>query len=288
MNMVNPMTQLTEIEDEANIQAFLDHCQRISITKLLCLLAQTIQQHRGASTAVLSGDALFLPLVERRQKSIQRMLCILEHVNNGAAEVIAPTAIEKIINEWKTILIGWRQDKLMDNFQFHSHLVESLHKLIGVSMIEKLLPELGLEDEAVKPLFKAIFIKLPQLNEYLAMLRGLCTDVAVRKSGGESNKAKIAYLVKLVRKESDRVSRLLEQLAETLKTAPAVDIIIRQKTQLNRLLVTVEVTILESEEIHAHGSHLFDMATDIIDAYWLAIEQGIQQADHYVYQYSTA
>ncbi len=288
MNMIHPIAQHNKTEDEANIQVFLNHCQRISITKLLCLLTQAIQQHRGASTAVLSGDISFLSLAVKRQENIQRMLSLLAHVNNDAAGVITPLAIDNIINEWKTILIGWRQDQLMDNFQFHSHLVESLHKLIRANMIEQLLPELSVEDEAVKPLFKVIFIKLPQLNEYLAILRGLCADVSVRRECGKSSKARIAYLLKLVRKESDGVLRLLEQVAATLKSVPAVDIITGQKKYLNRLLVTIEVTILESAEIHAHGGHLFDMATDIIDAYWLAIEQGIQQADHYVYQCSTA
>jgi hypothetical protein len=86
----------------------------------------------------------------------------------------------------------------MDNFQFHSHLVGSLHKLIRVSMIEQLLPGLGHQEN--KSLFKALFSKLPELNENLAMLRGLCTDVAVKKACGESSQRRIAYLVKLVRK----------------------------------------------------------------------------------------
>ena len=285
MNMISPVALLAETEDEANIQVFLDRCQRLSMIKLLCLLTQAIQQHRGASTAVISGDTSFLSLVEKRQKSIRRMLYMLEQVSNETKDFIAPLAIENIINEWKTILIGWQQDQLMDNFQFHSHLVGSLHKLIRVSMIEQLLPGLGHQEN--KSLFKALFIKLPELNEYLAMLRGLCTDVAVRKACGESSQVRIAYLVKLVRKESDKVIELIEQLGETVPTVPAVDIILRQKKYLNKLLMTIEVTILESTEIHAHGSHLFDMATDIIDAYWLAIEQGIQQVDHFVYQYST-
>jgi hypothetical protein len=78
MNMTNPVALLAETADEANIQVFLDHCQRLSIIKLLCLLSQAIQQHRGTSTAVISGDTSILSLVEKRQKSIQRMLYMLE------------------------------------------------------------------------------------------------------------------------------------------------------------------------------------------------------------------
>lgn len=267
-------------------EQFIRHCQSLVVTKLLCHMTRAVQQHRGANMAVLNGDESFLSLVEQRQQSIRQIVSMLKEANSHSQPLVASSAIEQLENEWKTILMGWDQDEVIDNFQFHCYLIESLHRLIRIVIVEQLPEQLGINEAQQQALLRVLFITLPEITENLAMLRGLSTYAAVKKTCDESSQGKIAFLVKEIREKNETLMRQLQELALQLPVLPGAEIIVSKRKELHKLMVTIEIAILEPHKIHTEGSQLFRMATSIIDAYWLAIEQGIQQVDHWVYELS--
>ena len=108
----------------------------------------------------------------------------------------------------------------------------------------------------------------------------------MRKHCSDESQAKIAYLVKNIRDKNESLLGQLQKLSLALPALPGAEIITAQKKEIHKLMVTIEIAILEPHRIHTEGGQLFYMATGIIDSYWLVIEHGIQQVEHWVFESS--
>lgn len=252
--------------------------QGLTTIKWLCQLTQLLQHHRGATMAYLSGSQDFLLQIEQLQLSIESARYLITELNNNNYPCIPQDQLNNINNNWKTIAIGWQQDQVMHNFEFHSHLIDSCNKLLRLCMMEQLKPILLHSNSSHQALLEEVFVALPNNIENLAMLRGLSTNVAVIKACGKDSHAKISFLIK----ETEQQNKNLVQAVNTL--SPDSYLVKTYQKPLHKFLLTVKMSILESPEVTADSSLLFTMSTDIIDTQWLAVSQGIQRIEDSAYR----
>ncbi len=65
---------------------------------------------------------------------------------------------------------------------------------------------------------------------------------------------------------------------------PGITMIKEQNRQLQKYLLSIKMSILESAEITVDSASLFSLSTDIIDAHWTVIEQGIPIVEKRLFQ----
>lgn len=265
-------------QNDALVYAFNQQQQCLASIKLLCQLTKAAQQHRGATMGYLSGEPAFLDQIERSQVSIGRILLFLHQLDNSRQASIPIEQLVNISNDWKTILVGWRDDQVLHNFEFHCHLIDTLNKLIRHCMHSHLLPHLNSQGQDQQLLLETLFAKLPTTIELLAMLRGLSTNVAVIKACGTDSHAKISYLMKEIPRQSKQLVQSISQLL------PDVTTIKNSQKLLYKFILTIQMSLLDSPEITANSSTLFALSTELIDSHWLVIDQGMQKIEQLSFQ----
>lgn len=250
----------------------------ITTIKLVCSLTKAVQQHRGSTMGYLSGAPKFLPQAEKLQANIERILAILSDIDAEPDGCIPKDVMQNIHNDWKTILVGWQDDQVMRNFEFHCHLVDSLNKLLRYCMKEQLTPYLQVEGNNYQALLETLFIQLPNNIELIATLRGLSTNVAVIKACGTDSHNKISFLLKEIPKEHKLLLKLIDNFI------PGLMAIKDQQKELYKFLLTIQMTILDAPNVTADSASVFKMSTDLINVHWNAMDQGIQFVEHVGYQ----
>lgn len=256
-----------------SVEALRRHNQCLTTIKLLCQLTRAVQQHRGATMGYLSGATSFHEKITALQASVEKILLLLNHTEGDQIFNPYKNHLSHISNDWKTIIIGWQDDKVLHNFEFHSHLVNALLKFLRNYIKKQLLPHLNSSGVDYNPLLDVCFIQLPNNIESLAIVRGLSTNAAVVKACGQDSHAKLSYLLKDIPLKN---KQLIEKTSHLI---PEMTIIKDQNIQLHKFLLSIQMSILDSREITANSETLFALSTDIINAHWSAIEQGIQKID---------
>lgn len=262
---------------------FYRHSQCLTTVKLLGQLTQALQKHRGACMAFLSGDQAFLPMLARLQKYIGRLLEVLKG-HNGRNELIGSASLRNIDDGWQTILMGWQDDDILLNFEFHGHLVDSIKQVMRGLMRDHLMYQLSDSGKSCDTLLHAIIVQIPEVIELVARLRGLSTNAAVVKACGADSHARISFLIKEIPQQNDRLLEVLEELQSVHGLLPRLQAMKALRMVLQRYLISVQVNILESKEISADSVELFNSSTEIVDALWQAVDEGLQMVESLVFR----
>jgi len=270
---------LAEIETAESISLnFSRHSQCITSIKLLSQLNQALQKHRGACMAFLGGDQSFLPMVARLQKHIGRLLLVLSDVNERNA-LISGANLSNIDSGWQTILMGWQDDDILLNFEFHGHLIDSLKQVLRSLMREQLMYQLSDNGKSCDSLLHTVLVQIPELIEQVARLRGLSTNAAVVQACGADSHKRISFLIKEIPIQNERLLVVLEEIQSVHGVVPRLQSLKALRMVLQRYLISVQVNILESSQISTSGVELFNSSTEIVDALWMAVEQGTQKIE---------
>ena len=269
-------TEMTQ--NKAVVETFEMNTRCFTNIKLLCQLTKAVQQHRGATMGFLSGEPAFFNQIESLQSKIDKIFLLLNHLGDCNEPIIPIDQLNNIANDWTTILIGWRDDHLLHNFEFHGHLIDTLNKLIRYCMSTYILVFLDNSDENPRHLLDTILVQLPNTTESLAKIRGLSTNVAVIKACGTESHAKISYLLKAIPEQSKQLVHSLEHLM------PDITTIKDHQKEIHRFIITIEMSILNSTEITTNSSQLFAFSTEIIDAHWHVVDLGLQKIENLCYQ----
>jgi len=193
-----------------NIKVAFERHQQRQKCLLLCNqildLITHIQQHRGATLAILAGDNFF----EARLAAIKpRILESLQQVQQTRYNFISNNIWENLCAEWFTVNYHWRQDDAFHNFELHTHLIQQLLKLFKDFYHG---PNFQNLENKYAPLAKLTLQELPELMETTAQIRGIGTHCLV---SGDSDKA-----------FSDRLgflSRYFTRITEHLNAVYAMD-----------------------------------------------------------------
>ncbi|MGI9294697.1 MAG: hypothetical protein ACR2PS_12005 [Pseudomonadales bacterium] len=230
-----------------------------------------------------SGELSFLPQVENLQYTINRYFNTLEKHNSSEQCSISANALDTISREWKTILLGWHDDHVMQNFEFHGHLLDGIKKLIRTIMKEQLLQTSFNRGRDYRSLLETLLVQLPDNIESLGMLRGLSTNAAVVKACGRDSHVRISYLLKSIPEQNKKLLQSLNQIQELYPDLSSLQTLKKLQRKLHEFLFSIQMNILDSPEISENSTRLFDLSTSIIDTHWFAMEQGIEAIDKLLY-----
>ena len=280
---------VTMVRTEEPVVAMMTRLSRsFTLLRILCKGAKAVQQHRGASMALTSGEKGFDELVLRMQRRITNILAM---TSGHSAEISAFTAdspaaanlLQTIGDDWQTIIVGWREDRILRNFEFHCQLVENIRRAIvwGIEhqqhdLRQPLVPATeGAERSSVESVFAALLAHI----ELLAMLRGLSSSTTVIQACGETSHSRIGFLLR-------EVPRRNEALLQTLKDDEAhplnpsgPEFLRAEQVNVHKFLINIELIVLEQRRNFA-TQELFQLGTRIVDAHWQIFDQGINALEH--------
>ena len=264
--------------NEAAVTSFTDKQRCLTAIKLLCQLTRAVQHHRGASMAFLGGEQVFMPQLHQLQEDVHNILVLLKNTVGGHS--LQPDEFTYLSTNWETILVGWQNDQIMHNFEFHSHVVDQLKKLLRQCR-KTLMP--SSEHHHFARLLRFLLDNLFDNIESLAKLRGLSTNAAIVRACGVDAQSRISFLLKEIPEQNQQIMTLLDDLKPFYSHLPTLEQLKLQEKTLHRLLLSIQIQILDTPDITINGPSLFNLATDIINTRWRELGQGLQIIDQSIF-----
>ncbi len=256
----------------------------LTLMRQLNRLISAIQIHRGVSLAHLAGDGLFTDDVTQIQAQINHRWQVFRLSVDGFETLISPQEQQNIQHSWNMVSHDWEGDALLENFEYHSFLIDQLLQISGGLGRELESPldshnaaqNTSAHEESVLGL---VCRKIPELIEYLARVRGLATHSAVVGRCDDEHQKKLRYWVQCVERQSRGLTQgeaLHESLEKTLKLDwPSFSVFRDYELKLAFFLNTVNKDIVGARGKKADARQLFSLASEIIEVYVEGVDGGI-------------
>lgn len=269
------------------------HC--LPIIKLLNRVIKSVQKHRGTSIACLGGDTGFETATELLQNQIDKQLLLISNFSQSSPKILTIRQLFAIQQNWHTIKVGWREDSIIENFEFHGHLLDQLQGLIR-NLCFHHFPQMNSTgkseqwDSLVSSFLLDVVLKdIPDNIELLARLRGLATHATSTKLCDDEMRVRLDFVIKQSREQYRRLATRLRQLnldsdPLMIQGANSVNQVATHQVKLDDLLSIIEVEVIKSKRVIAKTDTIFSRATEIIDLLWAVSEQGISVIERQVYQ----
>ncbi|ABC33012.1 conserved hypothetical protein [Hahella chejuensis KCTC 2396] len=184
-------------------QAYERHQARqrcLELSQQLLELITHIQQHRGATLAILGGDDFF----EIRLAAIKPyVLKDLQEVQRLRGELISDESWQSLCAEWFTVNYHWRQDSAFHNFELHTHLIQQLLKLYKDFLNGPLFEHLDISHQ---PVARLTLNELPELMETAAQIRGIGTHCLASGAKEKAFVDRLGFLSRYFTQSSHHIS----------------------------------------------------------------------------------
>ena len=248
----------------ASLPDTLGNCRR------LLQLLTNMQQHRGMSTAWLSGDASFLASMRERQATINALLPEVMHQARHESTTHTPCFT---LNDASLFQFRWRDlvDSLAskapeESVAEHSHLIATVLEwlaALGEARIEALIAEerIGVARNYAH--------RLPVLAECLGQARAIGSAVATRGACSPVARVRLIFLI-------GRAETLLQQATQANdsgQATQAAQMAIREFAQM------VRTDMLLSHGVSVNPQSYFRLATKAIDSVLAWVEKNGQQLE---------
>lgn len=284
-NIVRLDSNKVNSHSESDTAVVLQRTNAIFVIKTLCELSKVVQKHRGASIACIDGDEQFLPLVSHLQTQVRQIFQVLYQCEERQT-MIGQTKLDAIVSDWRTIQANWQQDTVIQNYEFHGHLIEVLRVLQRSSIDSYLLnTELSINNPGFTQGIHTLFYDIPEYIELLAKLRGLSTHVLVSKNCDHDYAIRISFLRRTVQKESKNLNRTLKKMSDPFSNMAPLNELSDIVPMLDEFLLRVDQSILERKKVRGSSRQLFVLATKVIEFYWRVVVEGFSILDRYVFDH---
>lgn len=235
----------------------------LATSQLLFNLVIHLQQHRGMSSACLSGDASFLLRLKEKQALINALLPDLQrharHEGANHAPCFTRNDISLFVFRWRNLLDVLADKQPEQSIAEHSHLIALLLNwlaAVGEARLEPLVPgeQLGLVSNYAH--------RLPTLAECLGQVRAIGSAVAARHACSPAARVRLMFLI-------GRAEAMLEQATQA-NDGGRVTLLAR--SAIRDLTHTVRTNMLLSDGVAVSPENYFAVATRAIDSVvaWIA------------------
>lgn len=248
-------------------------------------LTIAVQKHRGISMGLIGGNNVFEGNFTLLQAQFERRLSTLE-VFAKDSKLLTKRDKQSLHQAWTTISDDWQDDDIDVNFELHSHFIEQL-----LAMTWKLahcvggIADTSVTDESVLAMSRVgertelltfVAKNLPQIIELIGKVRGLSTYSAAAGSVSETHEKKLRFLLSCIREQCASLRGQAKNLDKTVEgVLTALTGFKDIELKLNYFLNTVEKDLLSGLPEKADSSKMFGLATELIDKYWVVVNQGL-------------
>lgn len=217
-------------------------------------LLTNVQQHRGISAAMLSGDKSFAQRLMGKRNDIENIFRNLEPVLAEIPELNSDsgslTSIQASWDQMSSSIVAMTPEQ---SFAKHTDLIRKTIHLIG-DMGE----HLGMLDGEGAPLalMSNIFIlllRIPLLMESIGQARALGSGYAAKGKCGAVGRIRLSFLEQHIRECQHEIRNSMTE------NSPAME-------RVNSLLKVLNERFLHVEEINIAPDTLFRTATEAIEA----------------------
>lgn len=268
----------------ASVNEYAWRLHTLNLVRHLNPLVIAIQQHRGASLALLEGDESFEPSVSGLRQDIAWRLNTLQLLNQAHGHIISEGEWNDIRTEWQGFLDRWRDEGITGNFEFHNRLLDRLIRLIWqvVENANGFLPTAS-DPASQTPdsrdhhlVVQLVMRDLLLLIENIAMTRGLAVHTAVIGRCDPDHQAKLNHLLQSIGYQTEQIRTLHRGLqGDTLKKLPTLVATLLHEHKLSQLLQLIKNDVILPEEIGIDGHRIFQAASEIIGIYSEVIGEGL-------------
>ena len=224
--------------------------------------------------ALLGGDSRFEERLPKLQKEIALRIDLLMLEDDA---FIGSVDKDNILSAWRTIAHNWQDDAVLENFEYHSHLIEYLLRLVRmkgdqyIASIDGMASGLKVDAtlKVITLLNRLVCMSIPDCFELLAKLRGLATHAAACHQCDGLTKSRIDFLLK----ELSRLANGLDCQVRDLETgiqqqlAPG-NLLAQAKVKRDYLTELLSNDIVEGAPVNLDSEMVYRVTSDIIDTYY--------------------
>ncbi|WP_265949735.1 nitrate- and nitrite sensing domain-containing protein [Dechloromonas sp. A34] len=238
---------------------------------LLALIGH-FQQHRGMSSAWLSGDQSFGGKLESKAREIDDLFQALRPVARGESgkphPCLTPNDLALFQRRWEELREKLAGLSVEQSIAQHSFLIDQLLQWLAALGEARLEPLVG--NRCARGMVRNYASRLPALTECLGQARAVGMSVATRQACSAVARVRLMFLVA-------RAEALLKQAAEGALRGAKAESATLAVHQMARL---VRTRMLVSSGINVSVQEYFDVASLAVDAvFGLIAEHGRQLAD---------
>jgi hypothetical protein len=237
----------------------------LAACRTLLALVGHFQQHRGMSSALLSGDQAFRNRLDGKGREIEALIPSLREVAGQESRRAHPCLTQ---NDLSLFQFHWGQlrEKLTglsveQSIAQHSFLIDQLLQwlaALGESRVEVLLA-----DRCARGLVRNYASRLPALTECLGQARALGTSVAARRGCSAVARVRLMFLVA-------RAEALLNQANEAGGRGPKAE---KAALAVQEMARVIRTRMLLSSGISVAAQEYFDIATVAVDSVFVWINE---------------
>lgn len=236
--------------------------ETLSGCRTMLALVGHFQQHRGMSSALLSGDKAFRARLDRKAQEVEALLPALRELARLETEMPFPCLTSNQLSlfkfHWQELREKLEGLSVEQSIAQHSFLIAELLKWLAALGESRLEPAIG--DSA---LVRNYLCRLPALTECLGQARALGASVAARHACSAVARVRLMFLVA-------RAEALLSQAADSYSGLPEAE---RATLAVQQMARVVRTQMLLSSGITVGAEEYFQIATQAIDSVFGWIER---------------
>lgn len=237
----------------------------LETSRLLFNLVIHLQQHRGMSSAWLSGDASFLPHIREKQVLIDTLFPALLRDARREGERHAPcfngNDFSLFIFRWRSLVDGLASRQPEQCIVEHGQLIALVLNWLAALGEARLEPLAGAGDQAGRVGNYAR--RLPALAESLGQARAIGSSVAARHACSPVARVRLMFLI-------GRAEALLQQATQA---DDGGTVTVQARTAIRNLAHMIRTSMLLGEGVVVTPESYFALATRAIDSVVAWIEQ---------------
>ncbi len=236
-----------------------------SIVPVMSLL-QTVQQHRGMSSLVLSGENEVIPSWDAKRKEIDQAVESIDAVNKRFPEL-------NLSNNWYTVKGQWQKLKTdvaelspQESFHRHTALAESITRFVSLIADNSNITY----DPTVEgyEIGQIALVNMPMSTEFLGRMRAWGAVLLGQKKASGDERARMDIYAGLAQQEFEKLNLTLDKIYAVNPELKSVFKASRQEmeSKVKEALKLVNEQIVNSKKFDYPSQQYVATITSAIDA----------------------